>query len=857
MLTNRVITSIFWGCLVNAKAESLLSLSARDPVTGITTLTSLFIGKHWIDSFRADLPVSLQEKPGTTVLYDFYDFYDFYDKSHNVEIRWQQKQQITLCSQHSFMMYALPDGNSPDIRLQLLPFSDQAGYCTKILLDSPEGFARFFFDSHQASVNPVNSVYTLNDKELPLSLLQVNTAPDLSVSDIDMTDRKQSKPHLQLRFSCDLWPAELNTNCKTLILDSRHYKVSQRGGNGGGTSGNGKGESNDKQDQQQPRDKETKETNGDKGGSGRQGGDASGGDKDPPEGSGSGAHKKINTSLSPEQAKQILKIFRKLLEGVNQYNAQSVAEQIMGQLSQISSHNLNHLFEAGYSLLHDVITSFPSNCEPLIYQLVASLLENDVNALALDHQGNTAFHLAASQGLQNVFEHMLNVFSGHDSSFLNYANSNQYTPLMLAAMNGHHNIVTLLITHQAKVSQLTGSGFNAMHLAAQNGHAGIVEVLSEHMTQVQIDCPTSSGQTALHLAAQNGHVDVIKILRGRGANPNTRANNGNIPVGLAIYSGHVDATRALFDSGAVVKDTSPEANVWKESMNKPELFEVVFARCANEPEQSCHETEAIFTDERKSYCDKHTQLLFVAVKSKWKSKNIRIIATQGNPDLNKPDTNGRGLLHLAVDQQDTVLTRTLLELGADINMQTVDDNRDTVLHLAEQKLNQELVKILLEFTPDLEVVDGYGHTVFSETVRNLRKRASNARSSEVDSYDRLKPGHSEKYIHILELLANAGANVEHRNKQGKAALSWLNQSEFVNSHHLKTLKEIVKKKKTEKKEREAAQRQEQKRKEKERKDKEREEKRKEKERKEQKQRHRASGDNNLKQGKTVEKETKL
>ena len=861
MLANRVITSIFWACSVNAKAESLLSLPARDPVTQIATLTSLVIGKHWMDSSRPEVPVSLQEKPGTTVLHDLHDFYDLHNKSHNVEIRWQQKQQITLCSQHSFMMYALPDDESPDIRLRLLPFNDQAGYCTKILLDSPEGFARFLFDGHQASVNPLNSIYTLNNRELPLNLLQVNTAPDLSVSGIHMIDRKRSRPHLQLRFSCDLWPAEFNTNCKTLILDSRHYKISQRGGNGGGTSGNGKGESDDKQGQQQPRDKETKETKDDKGGSGRQGGDASGGDKDPPKGSGSGAHKKINTSFTLEQAKRIIKQLRKLLkDGVNQYNAQSVVDQFMGQLSQISHHDLNSLFEEGYSLLHDVITHFPSDFEPLIYQLVANLLESGVNALALDHQGNTAFHLAASQGLYNVLELMLNVYSEYDSSFLNYANDDQRTPLMLAAMNGYNNIVLLLIKHQANLSQVTNYGVNAMHLAACNGQAETVKVLSNHMTEAQIDCPTSWGVTALHLAAKYGHVNVISILRGKGADPNAKANDDNTPVGLAIHSGHVDATRELFDSGAVVKDTSPEANVWKESMNKPELFEVVFARCANEPEQSCHETEVKFADEGKSYCDKHTQLLFVAVKSKRKPDIIRIIATEGNPDLNKPDKNGRRLLHQAVDQQDTDLTRTLLKLGADINMQTVNDPRNTALHIAAENLSQELVKTLLDFKPNLEVVNNHGHTAFSETAQNLRRRARYSQYCErTDNYLNFK--YSKKYIHILELLANAGADVEHRNKQGKTAIAslyssvWTEYFTYIDPFHLKTLKETVNRKK---KEREAAQQQEQKRKEKEHKEKEREEKkRKERERKEQKQRDQAKRENNLQKGKTVEKESKF
>lgn len=64
-------------------------------------------------------------------------------------------------------------------------------------------------------------------------------------------------------------------------------------------------------------------------------------------------------------------------------------------------------------------------------------------------------------------------------------------------------------------------GCTALHLAAKNGQHRVVQILLQH--NADVDLPNSSGWTPLHLAALNGYDTVVRILLQQGADPNARA----------------------------------------------------------------------------------------------------------------------------------------------------------------------------------------------------------------------------------------------------------------------------------------------------------------------------------------------
>jgi ankyrin repeat protein len=61
-------------------------------------------------------------------------------------------------------------------------------------------------------------------------------------------------------------------------------------------------------------------------------------------------------------------------------------------------------------------------------------------------------------------------------------------------------------------------------LASLNGHTDVVKLLLDR--GAKIDLQRSDGATALIVAAQNGHEEVIKILLERGADRGIKDNTG-------------------------------------------------------------------------------------------------------------------------------------------------------------------------------------------------------------------------------------------------------------------------------------------------------------------------------------------
>jgi ankyrin repeat protein len=87
-------------------------------------------------------------------------------------------------------------------------------------------------------------------------------------------------------------------------------------------------------------------------------------------------------------------------------------------------------------------------------------------------------------------------------------------------------------------------------VAARNGHVEVVRVLLEGGADVQrVNVDTN---TALHTAAQNGHLEVCRLLLDSGAKVDTVGQFKETALMGAASNGHLEVCRLLLDSGAEV-----------------------------------------------------------------------------------------------------------------------------------------------------------------------------------------------------------------------------------------------------------------------------------------------------------------
>ena len=95
-----------------------------------------------------------------------------------------------------------------------------------------------------------------------------------------------------------------------------------------------------------------------------------------------------------------------------------------------------------------------------------------------------------------------------------------WTPLHIAAINSHIEVVRLLCDRGAHVEARTSRGNwhpgrRPLHLAAADGHISIVKELIE-VRNAEINGRNGNGEAALWIARRSGKADIVAYLISRG-----------------------------------------------------------------------------------------------------------------------------------------------------------------------------------------------------------------------------------------------------------------------------------------------------------------------------------------------------
>jgi len=167
---------------------------------------------------------------------------------------------------------------------------------------------------------------------------------------------------------------------------------------------------------------------------------------------------------------------------------------------------------------------------------LVQLLSRGLDPNTVDEQGNTLLILAAREGhadtVAAILEFrpklgqrnaagdsalMMAVLKGHDEvvDLLLDAgapvNHDGWTPLMYAAFEGRAAILERLLAQGADVNALAPNKSNALMLAARNGHVDVVRRLLR--TDVDLDQKNDAGFTVDSWAQVNGNTDIAELVR--------------------------------------------------------------------------------------------------------------------------------------------------------------------------------------------------------------------------------------------------------------------------------------------------------------------------------------------------------
>ena len=186
------------------------------------------------------------------------------------------------------------------------------------------------------------------------------------------------------------------------------------------------------------------------------------------------------------------------------------------------------------------------------YEMVRLLVKHGAALVFATKRRQTLVHCAAFGGSTEILELALN---GLPEGAANQATKDGTTPLMVAAEQGHLQVVEELVKAGADVR--AGSSVNqsvgeqmAIHFAATKGRDDVVRFLLEQ--GVSVDQGTSKGLTPLMLAAGGGHASTVGLLLNNGAGVNRTETYEMTALHYAAKLGRPGVIPALLNAGARV-----------------------------------------------------------------------------------------------------------------------------------------------------------------------------------------------------------------------------------------------------------------------------------------------------------------
>jgi ankyrin repeat protein len=122
------------------------------------------------------------------------------------------------------------------------------------------------------------------------------------------------------------------------------------------------------------------------------------------------------------------------------------------------------------------------------------------------------------------------------------------TPLLIAAANGHANIVEMLLDYGSNIDDCDDTGATALWMASQDNHIEVVKVLVKN--KCDINATMNGGETPLIIASHRGHVDTVSFLLKNGARVNHLTSDGMGALFAASHQGHQECVALLLKYGA-------------------------------------------------------------------------------------------------------------------------------------------------------------------------------------------------------------------------------------------------------------------------------------------------------------------
>lgn len=370
--------------------------------------------------------------------------------------------------------------------------------------------------------------------------------------------------------------------------------------------------------------------------------------------------------------------------------------------------------------------------------------------------GGSALHYAAHRGRSETVADLVEIGAN-----INHCDIMGRTPLYLACLAGHKDVVTLLLRLGADKEirtneKATVNLYTPLHAAVAGGHLAVAATLLD--AGANIEAKLKNGPTPLHQATLRENAAMVDLLLSHGANIETEARiegkdvSAGTPVITAVIQGDMTCVRALVEHGA--------------NLNATNGYGRTALHCAVSGEASLivrYLLQKGANPSIKSMNIGWSPLHGASIYGKPEIVMDLLNAGASIDDLTEEE-HTRTPLHLACEFDQVENIRSLLERGASVNLQRARDKR-TPLHISSGNLSPAAVKQLLEKHADVNALDSELQTPLHRAILQ-----SNVKTEEdLDEKSFHEKQDSSRY-EVVMLLLNHGAQVDCRDNENYTPL---------------------------------------------------------------------------------------
>ncbi|KAF4026221.1 hypothetical protein G4228_018278 [Cervus hanglu yarkandensis] len=409
--------------------------------------------------------------------------------------------------------------------------------------------------------------------------------------------------------------------------------------------------------------------------------------------------------------------------------------------------------------------------------MVVELLHKEIILETTTKKGNTALHIAALAGQDEVVRELVNYGAN-----VNAQSQKGFTPLYMAAQENHLEVVKFLLENGANQNVATEDGFTPLAVALQQGHENVVAHLINYGTKGKVRLPalhiaarnddtrtaavllqndpnpdvlSKTGFTPLHIAAHYENLNVAQLLLNRGASVNFTPQNGITPLHIASRRGNVIMVRLLLDRGAQI-----------ETRTKDELTPL---HCAAR-NGHLRISEILLDHGAPIQAKTKNGLSPIHMAAQGDHLDCVRLLLQHNAEIDDITLDHLTPLHVAAHCGHHRVAKVLLDKGAKPNSRAL--NGFTPLHIACKKNHIRVMELLLKMGASIDAVTESGLTPLHVAsfmghlpiVKSLLQREASPNVSNVKVETPLhmaaRAGHTEVAKYLLQNKAKVNAKAK-------------------------------------------------------------------------------------------------